>query len=91
MSRPVPAIATTISGMDSLNLVAALINVSIPLRGTKRLTLTTNGAWAGRPSFLRTSNFSLVVKGLNRSTSTPGGTIRVGRDCCAARSASAAG
>ena len=64
----------------------------MPLRGTRRLTLTTSGPCAGRPSRARAARRSAALSGVMAAASTPGGTSTTAlRDPGAARRASAAG
>ena len=54
------------------------MRVSIPLRGTSRLTLSTSGPAAGRPSRARVLARSMGASGTKRVVSTPGGTWAIG-------------
>ena len=65
-SRPVPAMATVRSGWPGASRAAASIRVSIPLRGTRRLTLTTSRPPAGRPRRARAAARSMAASGRNR-------------------------
>ena len=59
-------------GTGGASRAAASIRTSMPLRGTRRLTLTTSGPWAGRP---RSARARRPVGGVERgepSRSTPG-------------------
>ena len=82
---------STRSGLVGRSSAAARIAVSNPLRGTRRLMLTTNSASSGIPKWARASPRSAASRGWNRSTSTPGVTTVIGNLLPAACSASAAG
>ena len=94
-SRPVPAMTTVSCGCrpEPTSRAAASMRVSIPLRGTSRLTLSTSGPAAGRPSRARVLARSIGASGAKRVVSTPGGTWTIGgkRAGPTARRASASG
>ena len=79
-SRPVPAMATVSCGCrpDRARRAAASMSVSMPLRGTSRLTLSTRGPPPGRPRRARVLARSIAGQGTNRVVSTPGGIWAIG-------------
>jgi hypothetical protein len=79
-SRPAPAMATVRSGWrpEFLRRAAASMRTSMPLRGTRRLTLTMRGPDRARPRRVRALAFSIDASGTKRDVSTPGGTCTMG-------------
>ncbi len=76
---PSPPMATTRSGWSGARRAAASISTSMPLRGTRRLTLTTTRASPGRSNRARALARASASSGTKRSTSTPGGTTVTGQ------------
>ncbi len=76
---------------DADSRAAASISVSMPLRGTSRLTLSTRGPVVGRPSRARVLARSMGASGTNRVVSTPGGIRATGGRELTTRRASASG
>ncbi len=72
-SRPVPAMATTSCGWrpDPASRAAASTSVSMPLRGTRRLTLSTSGPIAGNPRRARVLARSIAGEGHEASRVHP--------------------
>ena len=79
-SRPAPPMATTRSGRRAASRAAASMRTSMPLRGTRRLRLTTSAAVVGQPEpGPRRALARSASSGRKRSASTPGGTSDAGQ------------